>query len=335
MLERDDVLTFLREAGLLGEGQEPSVAALEGGVSSDIWRVDTTPAPVCVKRALPKLKVVADWRAPIERNAYEVAWIELAREIEPASAPRVVAHDPGRGMFAMEYLDSAEYALWKNELRDGRPDSEFAARVGTSLGRIHDGTAGRPEIADRFQTDEIFYDIRLEPYLEATAMAHPDRAEQLRALIDVTADTRRALVHGDVSPKNILVAPHGAPVFLDAECAWYGDPAFDLAFCLNHLLLKCLWAPAARPGFFASFEALSGAYLAEVSWEDRAALESRTARLLPGLFLGRVDGKSPVEYITDEADRDAVRRVARRLLVEPVARLADVAGAWRRELESA
>ncbi len=55
-----------------------------------------------------------------------------------------------------------------------------------------------------------------------------------------TLAAKIALVHGDVSPKKVPAGPRG-PVFLDAECAWYGDPAFDLAFCLNHLLLKCLW----------------------------------------------------------------------------------------------
>ena len=138
-------------------------------------------------------------------------------------------------------------------------------------------------------------------------------------------------MHGDVSPKNLLIGP-GGPVFLDAECAWYGDPAFDLAFCLNHLLLKCLWVPAASDAFLACFQALADAHLAGVDWEDPQAFEARAARLLPGLFLARVDGKSPVEYLTDEGDMEKVRRVAARLLNRPTARLAEVASAWSTEL---
>jgi thiamine kinase-like enzyme len=178
----------------------------------------------------------------------------------------------------------------------------------------------------------------------------------LRALVAQTQSHKLALVHGDVSPKNILVGtragawpsqagryPLGGsersepgdklqPVLLDAECAWWGDPAFDLAFCLNHLLLKCLWLPQARDGFLQCFAALAQAYLDGVSWEARAAIEQRAAALLPGLMLARVDGKSPVEYLTDEAPREAVRRVAAVLLRQPVARLADVSAAWREEL---
>src|SRR5690606_2049085 len=217
---------------------------------------DLPDGPVCVKRALPKLKVAADWRAPVERNGFEVAWFETAGRIVPGAVPRILRHDARHGLFVMEYLSPADHRLWKEELRRGRADPAVAAEVGDRLARIHGGTAGQPEVARRFATDSIFYAIRLEPYLEHAARAHPDRAEALLDLVRVTAATRRALVHGDVSPKNILIGPRG-PVFLDAECAWYGDPAFDLAFCLNHLLLKSLWTPPAAAGFLRSFDALA------------------------------------------------------------------------------
>src|ERR1700712_4309494 len=112
----------------------------------------------------------------------------------------------------------------------------------------------------------------------------------MQLLIETTIGNKHALVHGDVSPKNILAGPDG-PVFLDAECAWWGDPAFDLAFCLNHLLLKCGWTPRAASGFLACFEALTASYLTGVDWELPEALEARAAALLPGLLLARVDGK--------------------------------------------
>ena len=121
-------------------------------------------------------------------------------------------------------------------------------------------------------------------------------------------------------------------MFLDAECAWWGDPAFDLAFCLNHLLLKCLWTPTAIAGFLACFDALAAAYIARIDWEAPRALDARAARLLPGLFLARVDGKSPVEYITEDSDKNRVRRVARALLAQPVVALDAVRQAWTQEL---
>ena len=304
---------------------------LTGGVSSDIWRVDLPSGPVCVKRALAKLRVAADWHAPVERNQYEAAWMRRAAAAAPGAVPRLLGQDSESGALAMEFLPAEKFALWKSELHAGRADPAFAAQVGETLARIHAATAADSTVVGEFPTDEIFYDIRLEPYLVATARAHPDLADQLHALVATTQANKRALVHGDVSPKNILVGPYG-PVFLDAECAWWGDPAFDLAFCLNHLLLKCLWTPRARDGFLTCFDALANTYLAGVAWEPPDALQSRAAHLLPGLFLARVDGKSPAEYITDESDKARVRRVARALLIHPADTLSAVRTAWLKEL---
>lgn len=325
---------MLRRAGLAAD-ETPYSQELTGGVASDIWRLDLGRGPVCVKRARAKLKVAQDWRAPVERNTFEAAWLETANRIVPGAAPKVLAHDPGAGMFAMEYLDPGQYPSWKDDLLAGRVDADFAARVGNRIAQIHAATAGDDAIKAQFPTDAIFHAIRLAPYLEATAAAHPELAPALIDLSRVTGNTHAALVHGDVSPKNILAGPDG-PVFLDAECAWYGDPAFDLAFCLNHLLLKCLARPEAAPGYLECFDALAGAYGETVFDGANGPLpdvEARAARLLPGLFLARIDGKSPVEYITNEADREKVRRAAGKLLSDPVSRLEDVRRAWTEELE--
>ena len=325
-----DILRALRRMGLAApDGARGE--RLTGGVSSDIWRIDLPAGPVCVKRALAKLRVAADWQAPVERNRYEAAWMRRANAAVPGAAPAFLGQDEGSGALAMQFLPPDDHPLWKAQLHAGHADAEFAAAVARSLVRIHAASASDPSVAAEFPTDTIFLAIRLEPYLLATARAHPDLAPRLEALVAVTQANKCALVHGDVSPKNILVGPRG-PVFLDAECAWWGDPAFDLAFCLNHLLLKCLWTPRATPGFLACFDSLATAYVAGVTWESRPALEARAAHLLPGLFLARVDGKSPVEYITADADKDRVRRVARALLARPPERLAAIRDAWSKEL---
>ena len=326
-----DINAILRRLELVTGENDPPMTALAGGVSSDIWRVELDSGPVCVKRALPQLKVEALWQAPVERNAYECAWIEKVATIYPFAVPKIIAHEPRAGLFIMAYLDPAEYPVWKERLRDGDAQPAFAARVGTTVAGIHRATADDDEIAKRFATDAIFYALRLESYLVASATRHPDVADALHALVQTTAGTKLALVHGDISPKNILISKQG-PVFLDAECAWYGDPAFDLAFCLNHFLLKCLWTPHAARHYLTCFMAMASAYRAAVTWEPKDELEERTARLLPGLFLARVDGKSPVEYVTQERDKARVRRVAKTLLANPPARLDQVRAAWAKEL---
>lgn len=316
------VREFLQRAGL---GTPIAIQPLAGGVSSDIWRADLPTARVCVKRALPRLRVAQVWEAPIERNRYERLWLQTAAAASPGAAPKVLAWDDAHGLFAMEYLD---FPAWKSVLRSGTADTAFAAAVGEALAAIHNATAGRDDVRAQFATDAIFHAIRLEPYLLATARRHPDLERQLTGLAERTAAAKRCLVHGDVSPKNILVTPRG-PVFLDAECAWYGDPAFDLAFCLNHMFLKCIWVPQSQSGFLACFDSLSSKYLSRVRWEKPADLEERAATLLPGLLLGRIDGKSPVEYL-DEAQRAHVRHIARSLLLRGLTSLKTLRDAWQK-----
>jgi aminoglycoside phosphotransferase (APT) family kinase protein len=317
----------LRRMEIVGTHTDVHPTPLEGGVSSAIYRVELPSRVVCVKRALSRLKVAAEWHAPVERNHYEAEWMRVARAIVPEAVPELLGEDRESGTFAMAWLPPDRYPVWKALLRDGAADAALAAAVGATLGRIHAGTAGRPDIAARFPTDAIFEAIRIEPYLLATARAHPDLAGPLEALAATTRATRRALVHGDFSPKNLLIGPAG-PVILDAECAWYGDPAFDLAFVLNHLLLKSVWRPAFARRYRDAFAALVRSYARLVDWEPAAALDARAGALLPALLLARVDGKSPVEYLVDETDRARVRAFARAELARPAAATLEVAWRW-------
>jgi aminoglycoside phosphotransferase (APT) family kinase protein len=320
--------TFLVAHGLARPAEPANWQALTGGVSSDIWRVDLPGRTLCVKRALAQLKVAADWQAPVSRNAYEWAWIQFAAQHCPDNVPRPLALDERAGLFAMSFLAPDQHPVWKQQLMTGTVDPATAAAVGQLLGRLHAASADDGALRAAFDTGDNFHALRLEPYLLATALRHPALASRLRLLARRTAGVRAALVHGDVSPKNILVGPAG-PVLLDAECAWYGDPAFDLAFCLTHLLLKCLVHPERRDALIASFKALVEAYFEQAGWEPRASLEGRAADLLPALLLARVDGKSPVEYLTLEAQRTRVRNAATALLLRPLEHLAQVAAAWQ------
>ena len=249
------MLRFLREARLAAPGESPPAVALTGGVSSDIWRVELAGGPVCVKGALPRLRVSQLWEAPVERNRYEYEWLKIAGSAAPGAAPRVFAERAG--LFAMEYLD---FPVWKSQLREGHADPAFAAKVGTALAAIHAATAGREEIARRFPTDEIFYAIRLEPYLRRHRSKHPALRTHLEALVERTAKTKLCLVHGDVSPKNILVSPQG-PVFLDAECAWYGDPGLRPRLLPQSSAPQMPVGACGGPAVPACFDALADAYL--------------------------------------------------------------------------
>ena len=332
-LTRDMICQTIRRMGLLSNAAQFSCEPLPGGVSSDIWRITVGNKQYCLKRALPRLKVAQLWEAPVGRNTFEWQWFRAAGAICPECVPQLVAHDPQVGLFVMDYLDPKSYPVWKTQLRDGVVHAETAERVAQRLVRIHAATSNDEHVARQFATDDAFHAIRLEPYLVATSRAHSDLADHLQSIVQVTASTKRALVHGDISPKNILIGPSG-PIFIDAECAWYGDPAFDPAFCLNHLLLKCLWRPRHAKAYLACFDSFAAAYLRGVSWEPRVSIESRIARLLPALFLARIDGKSPIEYVTSERDKNRVRDTARPLIRCPTNELNDIRQTWARELTS-
>jgi aminoglycoside phosphotransferase (APT) family kinase protein len=320
---------LLVDAGLARPAEKPRIQPLAGGVSSAIFRVDLASGTCCVKQALPQLKVAKEWRVPVDRALAEVAWLRTAAAIVPGHVPRVLAQDARTRSFAMEYLAEGSWRNWKAELLAGRVDPAAGAAVGAVLGRIHAATARDPALPARFANDANFHALRLEPYLVESGRVHPALAATLAALVERTQKERRVLVHGDVSPKNILLGPAG-PVLLDAECACFGDPAFDLAFCLNHLLLKAAWLPRLLPPLLATHDALVAAYAAHVDFEPWPALQARVASLLPALTLARIDGKSPAEYL-DAPARTRIRAAAIALVQAPPARLAALAARWARE----
>jgi 5-methylthioribose kinase len=325
--DKDMLAASLQRMGLIVEGACFTATPLSGGVSCDVWHVKAADREMIVKRALPRLRVEAEWKAPVERAATEADWFRLVAEFDPRIVPEVLGEDRAQHVFAMEYLPPETHTLWKAELAAGRADADFAARVGERLAHIHAFTANREDVMHDFAHDAQFHALRLEPYLLHTAKKHPDLAPRIRALADGIAKARIALMQGDISPKNILIAPEG-PVFLDAETACYGDPAFDLAFCLNHLLLKCVWHRAFKDAYLKSFTALADSYLENVTWEDPAAIAARAAALLPALLLARVDGKSPVEYLTAEKDKTLVRETAKALFATRHSALTKIAADW-------
>lgn len=329
MSDDDGIFEALRACGMLGPGEGARLTAFAGGVSCDVFKVDTDGGRAfVVKRALAKLRVAAEWLAPIERVESEVRWLRIARAVEPRLAPEILAESRDDHLFAMSYLNAADHPVWKAEMAAGRVDPAFAGLVGADLARIHAATAGRPEVASDFQTDALFLALRVDPFLLYVAERDASAAPRLRALAHDLQTRKTALVHGDISPKNILVGPDG-PVFLDAECAVYGDPAFDLAFCLTHLLLKTVWLKDHADRLMASFDSLWAAYRQKIDWEPAADLSHRAASLVAALLLARVDGKSPAPYLETQDDRALVRRRAHRLLADLNLDLNGLSAAWR------
>lgn len=307
--------SLLLQLDLLEPGQRFSLEPLTGGVSSDIVLITTDDKKLCVKFARAKLKVDADWYAPVHRNAAEYAWLRVAADAAPGSAVKVYGHSTELNGFAMEYLSGGDVYVWKSRLLSQEPDRGEAKAVGTLLGQIHAASVAPGFDQSPFQNSADFHALRIEPYLLYTATQHEDISPQLKKMANELENNPKVLIHGDVSPKNILFRSTG-PVLLDAECATIGDACFDVSFCLNHLILKAVHLPATRETLLNDVLDFWDSYEPLIHWEHSPALQSRISRLLPMLMLARIDGKSPVEYL-NTSEQSIVRHLSRQFVITP------------------
>lgn len=323
MVDKNRIIRRLIEQGLADKDEPVTLEPCGGGVSCDVFKVALRRGDVCVKQALPQLRVAADWRVSPDRSHVEVMWLEQARQLG-VPAPRILFEEAESHFFIMTFFQEETHHVWKARLAEGFADAEFAGAVGKVLALMHNGTAGSEELAATFDNADLFEALRIDPFILHCARQYPEFTGRLEEIAERTRSEKRALIHGDFSPKNILRGPDG-PVILDAECATYGDPAFDLAFCTTHLLLKSLWQFQAFEALTEDAAAFMGSYL-EAS-DERDATAERVVDLIAALLLARVDGKSPVEYLKDETQAK-VRRIALAWLGRPPTSPTELIADW-------
>ena len=337
-LTADSAITYLLDRGVItrAAARTATVETLGGGVSNVVVRVNVPGEPgasLVIKQSLRRLRVPDDWFADRERIHRERAGIDyLACALPPSAIPRVVDEDKGNFLFVMTAAPP-DGVNWKDALLSGHVDTAVAGRVGDILGAIHQRSAvtdaGIPPDLQEFADQHCFVQLRIDPYHRAAAAAHPDLADAIEAEAGRMLNHRRTLVHGDYSPKNIIVSGAGASAavfLLDFEVAHLGNPVFDLAFMLNHLTLKAIHRPGLAQQYNDAARSFWAAYLAAGGDRagDAARLESDTVRQLGVLLLARVDGKSPAEYITRDEQKDYIRRLSRAVLGGELASLDDI-----------
>jgi 5-methylthioribose kinase len=305
---------------------------LSGGVSSDIWRVDTADASYCAKCALPRLKVTALWEAPTARNAEEVRWLRTVRPWIGERAAEVIAADEQRGIAVLAWYDPQRWRNWKVELLSGRVNIELAERLGSLLGTIAHQAAEQPDLARSFDNRTLFDALRIDPFFRHLLPSHPAVA----ALVSELEQPGTTLIHGDFSPKNILVDDSGDIRVLDAECATWGCAGFDPGYLLAHLLLKL--EHTGNRALLAAARAFWKCYLLEAQLPPRMQnqtdlllkeqdLERQASLTLSGMLLARVDGKSTVHYLTGAQQR-SVRARALSLLSQPPSAVTTLLNDW-------
>ena len=204
----------------------------------------------------------------------------------------------------MRYVDP-RFTNWKQDLLTGKLDPATAYRAGELLGKVHRGSAKQSDLRLKFADTSFFEELRIEPFFQRVAESVPECRKAVLSVADDLRSTRTALVHGDYSPKNIL-ADGGDVVILDFEVAHWGDPMFDVGFCVSHLILKGLRRQANPAGFHHLITRFLNGYdpLGGIADEDHLT------RVAGSLMLARLKGASPVDYLADidcgEAERIAV-----------------------------
>jgi 5-methylthioribose kinase len=316
-LDAENAAGYLRSQGLLEPDAPASAEVLGGGISNVLVKVITPDDCLVVKQSLPKLRVDEDWFADRERIFREWECIDTLSQVLPlGTIPKVRHRDRENFLFVMSCAPAGG-VNWKKQLLNGETDAVVAEKVGAALGAMHSTTAKMAAVKSLFLDDRAFVQLRIDPYHRAAARVHPDVAAAIQREAQRMLGVKIALVHGDYSPKNVIVT--GQDIFLvDFEVAHYGNPVFDLAFMFNHLLLKAMHNRHIKSRYFGLAEAFWRGYQtgrAESGWARN------TAAQVGCLMLARIDGKSPAEYIVDPAAKDLARRVAKKLLTGGVSTL--------------
>lgn len=328
---------YLARHGVLPEGSvtEAEAVTLGGGVSNRVVRVIANDSQLVLKQPRSDLAVEDDWPADVTRVHNEAAASRAYRRIlrdvgtDAITAPEIVfEHETDHVIVSTCAPLGAR--TWKDELLDRRVDVDLVRRLGRALGIVHRRTEDDEAIRERFTDTTPFVQLRIDPYHEMVAQRHPDLAPSIRVETERVLGVDRTLVHGDYSPKNVLVDRSTDPPTLwiiDFEVAHVGDPAFDAAFMLNHLLIKSVYNRDAQAAYLDAARAFRRAYHEATDWD----IEGTVVRELAVLLLARIDGKSPVGYIQTEETAEILRRIAKRTLEEDAETLQTVFSMAREE----
>lgn len=307
LLDERTVAPYLVARGIFADDGGLRVRALGGGVSNVVLLVDGPGRRVVVKQALGRLRVAEEWTAPVGRVLTEARALGFAADVIPGRVPDVLDTDPSATAMTM-VAAPATWPAWKDLLLGGVIDPAIGAALGGMLARLHATTP--PPWLDEWSAFEA---LRVEPYHRAVSARLPEAAARVGELVEAMWRARRCFVHGDYSPKNVLVGDETLWL-IDFEVAHLGDPAFDVAFLLNHLVLKSVRRPADRPALRRCAEAFGEAYARGCG--NPVAGRHLVAHLAC-LLAARVVGKSPAEYLDAESGRRVVAVALRALAERP------------------
>lgn len=299
----DALLAYLRASGHIHADENPTLHNLAGGVSNRTVLVEREDGEAWVmKQALEKLRVKVDWFSSPQRIHREAAGLRWMQNTVPDYAPPLIFEDEYEHLLAMMAVPQP-HINWKTQLLQGVVEQAYVQQFGWLLGTIQRLALEHPDTQILFADRSFFETLRLEPYYSYSASQVPQAADFIHELIEATRARSLTLVHGDYSPKNVLIYDKRI-ILLDYEVIHWGDPAFDLGFSLTHLLSKAHALPAHRERFAEAARTYWASYWDEVrSLGFAADIEGYAVRHTLACLLARAAGRSPLEYL--DADQRA------------------------------
>jgi len=316
-LSLDNTIDYLRSNGFELDRDEARAEWLGGGVSNRVIKVTWGEECVVVKQPYSNLRVEDDWPADLKRVHNEAsatrAYGEIIsnRGLDFAAVPEVLFEDEENNIIVISCApETAE--TWKQELLDMRVEESIGGLTGEVLGTVHKDTSKDKELREKFSNKKPFDQLRIDPYHKTTADRLPEVSEFIFSEVERSLSMNKTLVHGDYSPKNVLVqrSPEIKLWFLDFEVAHWGDPAFDPAFMLNHIFIKSVFNLQNQDKYFETAERFWNSYNKIVDWE----IEKEVVSELAILMLARMVGKSPVEYVEDGTVKDTLLEIGQCVL---------------------
>jgi len=327
-VDADNVVDYLHSAGHLDPSIPAEVEWLAWGVSNVVLRVHPeTGDDVVLKQSRSQLRTEAAWFSRLDRIWREIDLMRVLATLLPRGAvPQILFEDRDNYLFGMQAVDDG-HVVWKEDLLNGKFDPAVAVALAGFLSTIHRETAGNDQFADQFSDREVFVQLRVDPFYRRIAEVHAEIEPYVSNMVDEMFETAVCIVHADFSPKNILIAPNRRAAdgwqltLVDYETGHFGDPAFDLGFFLSHLALKAVYHGRRGRDVLALAQTFWNAYVGGLGSRDRSdafaqpELQRRAVSHLAGCMLARIDGTSPVDYLSAPAERDLVRQYCRDLFL--------------------
>lgn len=320
--DKDVLNQYLLDRKIVRSGDNYSINYCGGGVSGTVAFIHASGRDIIVKQALAKLKVTEEWLCDPNRMKIEMMSNEVYHRLAPGNAPEVYFYDHDNFIFGREAAPE-HCVMWKSDLLGGLLDFVVAEKVIMSLAIVHNECSKDKQVAEDFADKSIFYDLRINPYIKFILQKYPRLTDFASPIIDELMNSSITLIHGDFSPKNIMIDRRKIYI-MDFEVAHYGHPSFDLAFFSTHFVLKSVKNRQYGEAYLNMLGYMLDLYFGSIGFMDKTSLEASYVKLLSLIMIARVDGKSPAEYLTDPADKERMRQMAFAIIDNNITTRADM-----------